>query len=259
MRKPIIAGNWKCHLTLSEATALARQLKTTCENGTVEVVVCPPFTALSSVAQALKGSRIGLGAQDLFWEPQGAFTGAISPVMLVDAGCRYVIIGHSERRAHFGETDETVRRKLAAALQRGLTPIVCIGETLAQREAQQTFDVLTRQLDGALKGLAAADAGRVILAYEPVWAIGTGRNATPQQAQEAHAFIRSWVSKRFGPELAASLRIQYGGSVTAANAAGLLEQPDVDGALVGGASLTADVFSAIVKAAVEAKKAAIQN
>jgi triosephosphate isomerase len=241
------------HLTIAEASALAQQLKATCENGAVEVVACPPFTALSSVAQALKGSRIGLGAQDLFWEPQGAFTGEVSPAMLVDAGCRHVIIGHSERRTHFGETDETVRRKLAAALDATLIPIVCVGETLAQREARQTFDVLERQLGGALGDCPTETCQRLILAYEPVWAIGTGRNATPQQAQEAHAFIRSWVSKRCGQDAASSLRIQYGGSVTAANAAGLLEQADVDGALVGGASLNAEAFSAIVKAAAEAK------
>jgi triosephosphate isomerase len=253
MRRPIIAGNWKMHLTLAEAAALVQQLKASCDNGAVEVLVCPPFTALSSVAQILKGSRIGLGAQDLFWEPQGAFTGAISPLMLSDAGCRYVIIGHSERRTRFGETDETVAKKLAAALAQGLTPIVCVGETLSQREANQTWVVLTRQLDGALKAVPAADAQRIILAYEPVWAIGTGRNATPEQAQEAHAFIRQWLAKSFGADTAAALRIQYGGSVNAANAANLLQQPDVDGALVGGASLKADAFSSIVKSALEAK------
>jgi triosephosphate isomerase len=249
MRRSVVAGNWKCHLLRDEAAALARQLRGSCETDAVEVVVCPSYTALAAVADALRGSRIGLGAQDLYWEAQGAFTGEVSPRMLVDAGCRYVIIGHSERRTHFGETDETVRRKLAASRQHGLAPIVCIGETLAEREGDKTFEVLTRQLEGALAEAASAEAAALILAYEPVWAIGTGRNATPEQAQEAHAFIRRWTAKRFGELAAESLRIQYGGSVTAAHAASLLQQPDVDGALVGGASLKADAFSAIVKAA----------
>ena len=253
MRRPVVAGNWKCHLLRDEAAALARQLRGSCETDAVEVIVCPPYTALAAVADALRGSHIGLGAQDLFWEPQGAFTGEVSPRMLADAGCRYVIIGHSERRTLFGETDDTVRRKLGAARQHGLQPIVCIGETLAQREAGRTFEVLPRQLEGALTQLAPADAESLILAYEPVWAIGTGRNATPEQAQEVHAFIRRWAAKRFGERAAESLRIQYGGSVTTANAASLLQQPDVDGALVGGASLKADAFSAIVKAAADAK------
>lgn len=255
MRRPIIAGNWKMHLTLSESSALARQLLQTCNADGVDVVLCPPFTALTAVGQLLQGSRIGLGAQDLFWEPQGAFTGEVSPVMLADAGCRYVIIGHSERRTHFGETDATVQRKLRAALGQPFTPIVCIGETLAERESGQTFDVLTRQLDGGLGGCSAAEAQRLVLAYEPVWAIGTGRTATPEQAQEAHAFIRGWLSRRWGAAAAQALRLQYGGSVTAANAAQLLSQGDVDGALVGGASLKADAFAAIVKAALETKAA----
>jgi len=241
------------HGTLSEADALVRQLKTTCDTEAVEVVVCPPFTALSAVGQLLRGSRIGLGAQDLFWEPQGAFTGEVSPTMLVDAGCRYVIIGHSERRQHFGETDGSVNRKLAAALSHRLTPIVCIGETLTERDAGQTFEVLTRQLAGAFERCEGWNCSRIILAYEPVWAIGTGRNATPDQAQEVQAFIREWVGRRCGAQAGSAMRIQYGGSVNAANASSLLQQPDVDGALVGGASLKAEGFSAIVKAALEAK------
>ncbi len=253
MRKPIIAGNWKMHLTVPEAGALVRQLRDSCELAGVDVVVCPPFTALAAVRAALQGSAIGLGAQDVFWETQGAFTGEVSPAMLVDVGCRYVILGHSERRILFGETDETVRRKLGAVLGHGLTPIVCIGETLAQREADQTFAVLTRQLEGALNACSAADAARLVMAYEPVWAIGTGRNATPEQAQDAHAFIRQWLAERFGAQTAEALRLQYGGSVTASNASRLLQQPDVDGALVGGASLKADSFTAIVHAAVNAK------
>jgi len=253
MRKPIIVGNWKMCLTLGEAGALVRQLKAACETDAVEVVVCPPFTALSSVSTWLKGSRIGLGAQDLFWEAQGAFTGEVSPTMLRDVGCRYVIIGHSERRQYFGETDITVHKKLVAALQHGLKPIVCVGETLAEREQGNTFEILTRQLGGAFTECEGWDGFAVTLAYEPVWAIGTGKNATPEQAQEAHAFIRQWVGKRCGAAAAESLRIQYGGSVNAANAHTLLQQPDVDGALVGGASLKADAFSVIVKAALEAK------
>ena len=259
MRRAVVAGNWKMHGTLQEAGSLAAQLKGSCETDAVEVVVCPPFTALASVAQQLQGSRIHLGAQDLFWEPQGAFTGEVSPTMLADAGCRYVIIGHSERRTHFGETDEMVHRKLQAALRHGLTPIVCIGETLAEREANRTFEVLARQLDGALEGCPDGECRRLILAYEPVWAIGTGRNATPEQAQEAHAFIRRWVGEHCGAEVATGLRIQYGGSVTAANAASLLQQPDVDGALVGGASLNADAFAAIVRAAVDARPKAVMR
>ncbi|MDP3702957.1 MAG: triose-phosphate isomerase [Candidatus Omnitrophota bacterium] len=252
MRKPVIAGNWKMHLTVPEAESLVAQLKGLADVDGVEVVVCPPFTALSSVGRLLKGSRIGLGAQDLFWEVQGAFTGEVSASMLVDVGCRYVIIGHSERRQHFGETDATVHKKLVAAIAAGLLPIVCIGETLTAREANQTFAVLERQLTAAFAD-GGRDAAKTIIAYEPVWAIGTGRTATPEQAQEAHAFIRQWLSKHCGSQAASSIRLQYGGSVNAANAAVLLQQPDVDGALVGGASLKADGFSTIVKTALEAK------
>ncbi|MBI4343589.1 MAG: triose-phosphate isomerase [Candidatus Omnitrophica bacterium] len=249
MRKPIVAGNWKMHGTVREAQALAAQVRGACETDGVDVVLCPPFTALSTVAAALQGSSIGLGAQDLFWEAQGAFTGEVAPPMLRDAGCRFVIIGHSERRTLFGETDAAVQRKVQAALAHSLTPILCIGEMLAQRDADQTFDVLARQLEGGLAGRSAAEVQRLVLAYEPVWAIGTGRNATPAQAQEAHEFIRQQLAKRWGRDAAQAVRLQYGGSVTAANAAGLLAQPDVDGALVGGASLNADAFAAIVKAA----------
>ena len=259
MRTPIIAGNWKMHLTQPESEALVQQVKRSCGTAAgVEVVVCPPFTALAAVSRALGGSSIGLGAQNMHWDAQGAFTGEVSPTMLRDAGCRWVILGHSERRTLFDETDEAVRRKLLAALQHGLKPIVCIGETLAEREANRTFDVLTRQLEGGLKDVPSDRLipGGVVFAYEPVWAIGTGRNATPEQAQEAHAFIRQWLAKHAGAAVADSLRLQYGGSVSAANAAALLQQPDVDGALVGGASLKAEAFSAIVKAALESKAVA---
>jgi triosephosphate isomerase len=253
MRKLVIAGNWKMHLGLAEAAALVKQLKETCGTEAVDVIVCPPYTALASIAQLVSNSRISVGAQDLFWEPQGPFTGEISPIMLRDAGCRYAIVGHSERRQLFGETDESVRRKVAAALSHQLIPIICIGETLAEREANKTFEVLARQLAGAFVACERWDYSQVILAYEPVWAIGTGRNATPEQAQEAHAFIRQWVSERCGSSAGMLIRIQYGGSVNPANAASLLQQADVDGALVGGASLKADAFSAIVKAALDAK------
>ncbi len=255
MRTPLVVGNWKMHLTLAEAHALVRQLLGVGDES-VEVVVCPPFTALASITPLVKGTAIGLGAQNLFWEAQGAYTGEISPAMLTDAGCRYVIIGHSERRTLFGETDETVQKKLAAALAQGLTPIVCIGETLAEREGNRTFEVLTRQLEGGLKGFGEAEVKPLVMAYEPVWAIGTGRNATPSLAQEAHRFIRRQLAKRFGAATAEALRVLYGGSVNAGNAAGLMRQADVDGALVGGASLNAEAFAAIVKAA-EAAKAAV--
>ncbi len=251
MRKPVIAGNWKMHVRAQEATELVRQLRAACETDAVEVVVCPPSTSLATAHEALRGSSIGLGAQNVHWEPQGAFTGEISAPMLVEAGCRYVIIGHSERRQHFGETDATVRKRLGAALTHHLTPIVCIGETLAEREANQTWAVLERQLGAVFTDCAGWDCGGLILAYEPVWAIGTGRNATPEQAQDAHQFIRQWVAKRCGAAAAHVIRLLYGGSVSAGNAAGLLQQPDVDGALVGGASLKADAFTAIVRAAAD--------
>ncbi len=249
MRRPIVAGNWKCNLTVGEAVALVKRLRASCETETVEVVVCPPYTALAAVAEALRGSVIALGAQDLFWEPKGAFTGEVSGPMLRDVGCRYVIVGHSERRTHFGETDEVVRRKLVAALAHGLIPLVCIGETLAQRESGQTLEVLHRQLAGALSGVPPDACERIVLAYEPVWAIGTGRHATPEQVEDAHRSIRGWLKQMVGAQPGEMARIQYGGSVTAENAAGLLRQPNVDGALVGGASLTAESFSVIVKAA----------
>lgn len=238
------------HVTLQEAEALVSALKGSCETEAVDIALCPPFTALATVGELLRGSSIALGAQDLFWEPQGAFTGEVSPTMLRDVGCRYVIIGHSERRTHLGETDEAVHRKLAAALAHQLTPIVCVGETLTEREGGKTFDVLTRQLRAAFADCESWDCAQIIVAYEPVWAIGTGKHATPDQAQEAHQFIRRWIVKRCGAQVGEAIRIQYGGSVTAANAASLLQQPDVDGALVGGASLKAEAFSAIVAAAV---------
>lgn len=248
MRKPILAGNWKLHKTIAEAIELVTLLKRSItEFHAVDVVVCPPFTALSEVSEVLIGSEIQLGAQDVFWEEKGAFTGEVSASLLKDAGCAFVIVGHSERRQFFHETHETVNKKAKAVLRSGLTPIVCIGETLAEREKGQTFLVLKEQLEGALARFSRDEMGQVVLAYEPVWAIGTGKVATPAQAQEAHAFIRAEISKAFGAETANALRIQYGGSVKPENSAELMDQPDIDGALVGGASLDAASFASIVK------------
>lgn len=249
MRKPIIAGNWKCHLTQSEGQTLAESFKGASQNGAVDVVVCPTFTALSAVSSAIQGSDVQLGAQNVYWEPKGAFTGEISIPMLQDVGCTYVIIGHSERRAIFHETDEDVNRKLKAILENSLTPIVCIGETLEQREADQTAQVIETQLKGAFEGIPADKMAGVVIAYEPVWAIGTGRTATPDQAQEVHRQIRGWLKSKYSDEVTAKVRIQYGGSVKPENAAELLQQPDIDGALVGGASLQTDSFLGILKAA----------
>ena len=242
-RRPLVAGNWKMHKTLAEAAALAREIRQGYkETMAAEVVLAPPFTALTTVAQEISGSAIQLAAQDMFWEKQGAYTGAISPLMLKDAGCRLVIIGHSERRQYFGETNETVNKKIKAALENGLTPIVCIGETLAQREAQETMTVITSQVTEGLTGLGPEELSRLIIAYEPVWAIGTGRTATPDQAQEVHSVIRRLLVDQAGAEVANGLRILYGGSVTPDNIRELAQAPDIDGALVGGASLKADSF-----------------
>jgi triosephosphate isomerase len=253
MRKPVIAGNWKMHLTRAQAVTLVKELRSGNLPAGVEVIVCPPFTALDAVAAAVGGSAVALGAQNMHDQSHGAFTGEVSAQMLTDLGCRYVILGHSERRTLFGETDAGVKRKVEAALAAGLAPIVCIGETLEQRDAGQTFAILERQLAGSLQSLPAAQWSRVMLAYEPVWAIGTGQNATPEQAQEAHAWIRKWIMQAHGPDAADTVRVQYGGSVNAGNAAGLLQQPDIDGALVGGASLKSDAFLAIIRSAADAK------
>lgn len=255
MRRPIIAGNWKMNATLSEARALTKELlKAFSGLSGLDVVLCPPFTALTAVGELLRGSSIMMGGQDLHWEPQGAFTGEISPLMLKDAGCRYCIIGHSERRALFGETDAVVHRKLNAALHQGLNPILCVGETLQQRQAGQTWEIVKGQMETALDKVDPEQISRTVtIAYEPVWAIGTGRNATPLEAQEVHASIRSWLTDRMGPSRAQAVRIQYGGSVKPENAGELLGQPDLDGALVGGASLNARSFIAIVKSAMQPK------
>lgn len=234
--------------TVEEAVALIDDLKPRVKDvENVDVVVCPPFISLVPVAEALKGSNIGLGAQNIYWEKKGAFTAEVSGPMLVSAGCAYVIIGHSERRQYFGETDDTVNKRVFAALDEGLKPIVCVGETLEEREAEKTFDVIQRQIRGGLAGLSTAQMEAVVIAYEPVWAIGTGKTATPEQAQDVHAFIRKELADMFGDDTANATRIQYGGSVKPNNATELMGKPDIDGALVGGAALKADSFEAIVK------------
>jgi triosephosphate isomerase len=247
MRKPVIAGNWKLYKTNKEAaeliTSLIPKVK---KNRDVDIVVAPVFTALTSVKQAIAGSNIMLAGQDCYWEEEGAFTGEVSPKLLLDAGCSHVIIGHSERRQYFGETDETVNKKTKAALTTGLTVLFCIGETLDQREAGKTFDVLNKQVTGGLSGITMEQLNNIIIAYEPVWAIGTGKTATDEQAQEAHAFIRSLVTGLYNQSAGNQIRILYGGSVKPDNIKGLMMQPDIDGALVGGASLKAESFSALV-------------
>lgn len=220
----------------------------------VDVVLCPAFTALSEVSEVISESEIKLGAQDVYWQEEGAFTGEVSCKMLKDAGCNFVIIGHSERRQFFGETNETVNKKLNAVLGHGLLPILCVGENLQEREKGVTFKVLDDHLENGLKGISQDDLLKTTIAYEPVWAIGTGKTATPQQAQEAHNYIRKTLARLYSKEVAAEARIQYGGSVKPDNIGDLMRQPDVDGALVGGASLSAESFTAIVKKAEEVKK-----
>lgn len=248
-RKPFVAGNWKMNGTVGEAVDLARALRELVGGvEDVRVAVAPPFTAIHPVAQLLTGSRIEVAGQNVHWEARGAFTGEISCEMLREAGAGCVIVGHSERRQYFGETDETVNRRTKAALAAGLDPIVCVGETLQEREADRTLEVVGRQVRGGLAGLSAQELAQVVIAYEPVWAIGTGKTATPAQAQEVHAAIRQ-ILRELGGDVADRMPIQYGGSVKPDNAAELLALPDVDGALVGGASLQADSFAAIVEAA----------
>jgi len=251
MRRPIIAGNWKMNKTVQEAVDVAVGLKRKFYTfSEADVVICPPFTALSKVHDEIVDSSIMLGAQDMYWEPEGAFTGEISPNMLKDAGCRYVIIGHSERRHIFGETDEDVNKKLKVVLKHGMVPIMCVGEKLEERDNGMTFEVLEKQLSRGLKDFQKDEVMRIIIAYEPVWAIGTGRTATPQQAQEAHKFIRDLIERTYTKEAAVKVRIQYGGSVKPDNISNLMSQEDVDGALVGGASLDVNSFTEIVKNAV---------
>jgi triosephosphate isomerase len=247
-RLPFIAGNWKMNKTVGEALDLVRQLKASISGVEgVEVAVAPPFTALYAVHKELEGSSIRLAAQNLFWEEKGAYTGEVSPPMLKELDCHYVILGHSERRQFFGETDETVNRKMKAALEQDLKVIFCIGETLKEREEGKTFLVIEGQVAGGLKDIGQEEMKRVVVAYEPVWAIGTGRTATPGQAEEVHRFIRQRLEKLYSEGIAEEVRIQYGGSVTPENVKGLMSQKNIDGALVGGASLKSDTFSKIVR------------
>jgi triosephosphate isomerase (TIM) len=246
-RRPVIAGNWKMFKTQAETRAFFEAFRPLVASAThCEIVVAPPFTALAAAAEAVLGSGITIAAQDAHWEKEGAFTGEISVKMLAEAGCRAAILGHSERRQLFGETDATVAKKLKAALEAELTPIVCVGELLAEREAGQTNAVLERQFMGGLGALTGAEFSRIILAYEPVWAIGTSRTATPEMAAEAHRHLRQLAAARFTPERASALRILYGGSVKPDNIRGLMAQMEIDGALVGGASLDPQSFASIV-------------
>ncbi len=249
MRKPFIAGNWKMNLNRESGLALVRGLIEKVKGvDQVEVAVCPPSVYLHEVAKAALGSNVGVGGQNMYHEAEGAFTGEVSGPMLTDVGCKYVILGHSERRQFFGETDSSVNNKTHAALKFGLTPIVCVGETLSEREANKTSLVIDTQVRGSLAGLSAEQAESIVIAYEPVWAIGTGKTATPAQAEEVHAQIRGLLTELFGASTANQIRIQYGGSVKPENAAELMSQPNIDGALVGGASLKVDSFAAIVLA-----------
>ena len=248
-RKVIVAGNWKMNKNAAEGRALVEALK----NGiagleAAEIVVCPPFTTIGSVVEAAAGSAIGVGAQNIHWEASGAFTGEISADMLKTSGVQYVIIGHSERRQYFGETNETVNKRLKAAIAAGLTPIVCVGELLEEREGNKTEAVLSEQIRVGFADIDAKDAEKIVVAYEPVWAIGTGKTATPEMAQEAHAFIRGELRALFG-NVADAMRIQYGGSMKASNARELVAQPDIDGGLIGGAALKADDFIALIREA----------
>jgi triosephosphate isomerase len=254
-KRPFIAGNWKMNLTRSEAgTLVAEVVRASRSLPEAEFVLLPPFTLLAEAASLAEGSPVGLGGQNLFWEDKGAFTGEVSGPMLIDLGCAYVVVGHSERRQLFGETDETVRKRTSAALRAGLRPIVCVGETLAERESGRTWDVLETQLGGGLAGFEPPEFRRLILAYEPVWAIGTGRTATPAQAEEAQAFIRARLQEKYGKEAAECAIILYGGSVKPANAHALFRERNVDGFLVGGASLEGGSFIEIAAEAVRAFK-----
>jgi triosephosphate isomerase (TIM) len=247
LRRPVIAGNWKMFKTAAETRAFFQALlPLVTASKHCDIIAAPPFTALAAAVESARGSSIGIAAQNLHWEREGAFTGEVSARMLVDAGCRAVIVGHSERRQFFGETDESVHRKTKAALDAGLTPIVCVGESLAEREGNRTEAVLKRQFEGGLAALTPVDFSRILIAYEPVWAIGTGRTATPEIAGEAHRFIRGLAAARFTSEQASALRILYGGSVKPENIKGLMAQDQIDGALVGGASLDPKSFAAIV-------------
>jgi triosephosphate isomerase len=248
MRKPIIAGNWKLYKTSSEAVELVSNIIPLVKNvSDVEIIVAPAFTVLDIVKRSLADSSLQLAGQDCYWEEEGAYTGEVSPKMLKDVGCSYVLIGHSERRQYFNETDVNVNKKIRAAISGGLTAIFCIGETIEERETGMTFKVLEKQVETGLYGIAASSINNLIIAYEPIWAIGTGKTATENQAQEVHKFIRGILSKLYGQSVADGTSILYGGSVKPENIKGLMSQPDIDGALVGGASLKADSFASIVR------------
>ncbi|VEN75117.1 Triosephosphate isomerase [Candidatus Desulfarcum epimagneticum] len=245
-RRPLIAGNWKMFKTSAEAVEAALRLAGhIASEKETDVMITPPFTALEAVAKAVSGTRLLLGAQNVHWENQGAYTGEISPLMLAAIGCRHVIIGHSERRLYFGETDETVQKKIGAAVDAGLFPVMCVGETGEERKSGKTFSTLDKQILNGLKGFVSDRAETLVIAYEPVWAIGTGETATPEQAQGVHAHLRGLIEKTFGKKIAGSIRILYGGSVKPANIKNLMDMPDIDGALVGGASLDPDIFAEI--------------
>ena len=249
MRRLFIAGNWKMHTDRATAVALAEGVAAgSADFGSLDLAVCPPFVYLDAVAKALAGSKVGLGAQNMYHEAKGAFTGEVSPAMLTDLACKYVILGHSERRHILGETDAMINRKVHAAHEAGLVPIVCVGELLEQREAGQTMDVIRTQYEGSLAGLSAEAMAKTVIAYEPVWAIGTGKVATPDQAEEVHADLRKLIVERYNEQVAEAVVIQYGGSVKPDNAAELLGQPNIDGALVGGAALKPDSFLGIAAA-----------
>ncbi|MDR3111581.1 MAG: triose-phosphate isomerase [Elusimicrobiota bacterium] len=246
MRKPLMAGNWKMNKTIPDAVSFIKELKNTVADvKDVEILVCPTFTALYAVNNELKNSSAKLGAQNIFWEEKGAFTGEISPSMLKDAGCSYVIIGHSERRQYFGETDETVNKKTKAAIAAGLIPIVCVGETLKEREENITFKIIEKQVKEGIANLSVQEAENIVIAYEPVWAIGTGKTATPEQAQEVHEFIRK-IYRQMYATAADKVRILYGGSVNPCNVSDLMKKNDIDGGLVGGASLKIEDFAKLI-------------
>ncbi|MBN2012410.1 triose-phosphate isomerase [candidate division KSB1 bacterium] len=250
MRRFFIAGNWKMNKTGAEAVELAKALKDKVDGiDKVDIAICPPFTALVSTSEIIKNSNVQLGAQNVYWEDQGAFTGEISVPMLINAGCQYVIIGHSERRQFFGETNQTVGKKLQKVLDSTLNPIFCVGETLNERQSGITEKIVQQQITEALNGIPKENVSRITIAYEPVWAIGTGVTATPEQAQDVHAFIRNLLTDLYDSKAASEIRIQYGGSMNAANAEELLKKPDIDGGLIGGAALKADSFAEIIKTA----------
>lgn len=247
MRTPVIAGNWKMNMTVAEAVRLVNEIRYGLRNpGNVDVVVAPPSTAIFSVASLLKDSYIGVAAQNIHWEESGAFTGEVAAMFVKEAGADYVIIGHSERRQYFGETDETVNKKIKSALKNNLTPIVCVGETLDEREAGRADEVIKRQIADGLAGLTENEAAGLLIAYEPVWAIGTGKTATPEEAEAVHAMIRNFVAAEFSRSATDTVRILYGGSMKPSNCRELLRQPDIDGGLIGGASLKADDFIEII-------------